>query len=360
MFDLWITGGRIIDGTGQDAFLGDIGIQNGKLTVFPGGATPNAKEIIDATGKYICPGFIDAHSHADMFYGQEAHSLAKSGQGITTEITGHCGSAFFPTAKDPERYRRQAENSAAIRALGQEITGSYKNFRDYIIRTPKTTHIKQLAAHGPIREAVMGLSNRSATAEELEEMKLLLRECMENGTAGMTSGLIYPPGSFTPKEELVALCKVVAEYGGIYTTHIRDEGDSVIESVQEALDTAQQAGCRLTLSHHKAAGHKNWGKTETPLRMIDDANARGMEVALDVYPFTASMTRLYVLLPKEELSYILPDRLTRLQDPDISRQIKEKMLSGQVPRFEQLKTMEDVLLISCPKTPELAGKTVML
>lgn len=359
MFDLWIKGGRIIDGTGADAFVGDIGVRDGKLKLFPGGAKDlAAAKVIDATGKYICPGFIDVHSHADLFYGQMPHSLGKSGQGITTEVAGQCGTSKFPTATDPERYQRQVEHNYGLKSLGPEVTSSYKGFREYIINTPKTTHIKQLAPHGMIRDAVIGTENRPATPEELEQMKQILREALENGAAGMSTGLIYLPGVYAPKEEVVELCKVVAEYDGIYTTHLRDEGDGVIEAVREALDTAREAGCRLAISHHKAAGYKNWGKIETTLAMIDEAIAAGQPVALDVYPFTASMTSLYIMLPKEEFSYPLEERVKRLQDPQIREALKETMKSGQVPRFEQLKSLEDVLLITCAKTPELCGKSI--
>jgi len=189
-------------------------------------------------------------------------------------------------------------------------------------------------------------------------MESLLQECMEHGTAGVTSGLIYPPGTFTPKEELVAMCKVAARYGGIYTSHIRDEGDGLIEAVTEALEIAKESGCRLTLSHHKAAGHRNWGKTKTTLEMIDKANSEGMDVALDVYPYTASMTSLYVLLPQEEFAYPFPQRVERLQQPQIRKALADAMRSGRVPRFNQLRSLEDVLLISCPGTPEMGGKTV--
>lgn len=359
MFDLWIKGGTIIDGTGADAYVGDVAVKDGKITVFPGGAKePDADKVMNAAGKYVCPGFIDAHSHADLFYGQMPHSLGKSGQGITTEVAGQCGTSKFPTAPDPERYQKQIEQNSGLKALGHDVTATYKGFRDFIIRTPKTTHIKQLAAHGMIRDAVMGSENRPATPDELEQMKQLLREAMENGAAGMSTGLIYLPGTFAPKEELVELCKVVAEYDGIYTTHLRDEGDGVIEAVREALDTAREAGCRLAISHHKAAGYKNWGKTETTLGMIDEAVAAGQRVALDVYPFTASMTSLYIMLPKEEFVYPVAERVKRLQDPEIREALKKTLKSGQVPRFENVKSLDDVLLITCAKTPELCGKTI--
>lgn len=172
MFDLWLTGGKLIDGTGADAYVGDVAVQNGKLKIFPGGAEGlSAAKVIDATGKYICPGFIDPHSHADLFYGQMPHSLGKSGQGITTEVAGQCGTSKFPTSADPELYRQQVERDGGMKRLGADVTGSYKTFREHIINTPKTTHIKQLektgGRYGSISSCCGGGQGSTAIIENL-------------------------------------------------------------------------------------------------------------------------------------------------------------------------------------------------
>lgn len=361
MFEVLIKNGTVVDGSGCPGYAADIGIRNGKITILRGGsAGVTAKKIIDAAGKVVCPGFIDAHSHADLFFGEMPHSLGKTNQGVTTEICGHCGTTDFPTAtNNPEFYKSHVEDIPRVGRLGHGITDSFKLYRQYIERVEKTTHIHQLAGHHAIRRSVMGTQNRAPTDRELGQMKDLLRECLDNGAAGLSSGLIYPPGAFAQKEELAELCKVVAEYGGVYTTHMRDEGRDVLHSVREALDTAGEANCKLTISHHKACGYKNWGQSTETLRMIDDAIAGGQKVALDVYPFMASMTSLYTCLPVEEFEFSLDQRVARLKNPVTREEIKRRLFAGGASsHFDELRSLDDALMITCRHTPEHAGKTV--
>lgn len=360
MFDILIRGGRIIDGTGAPAFAGDVAIKDGKLTVFPGGTDAQAKAVVDATGKCVCPGFIDAHSHADLFFVDPlVHNTAKASQGVTAEVAGQCGLSDFPTRScDAQLYARHKQEQSRLNVLKPEQTDTFAGYRKYIESVDKATHIKQLVGHGCIRRAVMGSENRAPTDAELEMMKDLLREAMENGAAGLSSGLTYPPGVFTPKAELVELCKVVAAYGGVYTTHMRDEGNGVLDSIRETLDTALEAGCRLNISHLKAAGVPNWGKSEKILAMIEEAAAKGLDVAYDVYPFTASMTSLQSSLPPHEHTFTREERTRRLKDPAIRTQIKQDLLAGKSVKYSALRSMDDVLLVDCPVTVQYRGMTV--
>ncbi|MBQ3077160.1 MAG: amidohydrolase family protein, partial [Clostridia bacterium] len=231
-------------------------------------------------------------------------------------------------------------------------------YRAYMERTPKTAHIKQYVGHGPLRRAVMGTENRAPTRAELDSMKAMLREAMENGAMGMTTGLIYPPGGFSKQDELTELCKVVAEYNGVYATHMREEGDLVVESVREAIETTRDAGCRLDISHHKVCGHKNWGKSKETLALIDEANAAGHQVAFDVYPYTASMTSLSACLPLTEFVYPKEERVARLRDGATRALIRGQMERGEVLKFSQLTGFDKILLIYCSKTPQHNGKTI--
>ena len=360
MFDTLIQGGQIIDGSGKPAFLGDVAILDGKLTVFPGGTGAQAKTVIDAVGKCVCPGFIDVHSHGDLFFHAPlVHNTANISQGITAEVAGQCGLSDFPTRScDPELYARHKQEQTRLNILDPEVTDSFAGYRKYIETVEKTSHIKQLVGHGCIRRAVMGSENREPTAAELEIMKDLLREAMENGAAGLSSGLVYPPGVFTKSAELTELCKVVAEYNGVYTSHMRDEGMGVLESVRETLDTAMAAGCRLNISHLKAMGTPAWGKSKKVLEMIEQAAAKGLDVVYDVYPFTASMTSLQACLPPKEHTFTREERTVRLKDPVIRQGIKQGLLAGESVKFSALRSLDDVLLIDCPVTTQYRGKTV--
>ena len=360
MFDTLIRGGRIIDGTGAPAFVGDVAILDGKLKLLPAGSDVSAKTVIDATGKCVCPGFIDVHSHADLyFHAPLVHNTAKISQGVTAEIAGQCGLSDFPSRScDEALYARHKQEQSRLNILPAEVTDTFAGYRKYIESVDKVTHIKQLVGHGCIRRAVMGSENRVPTDAELALMKDLLREAMENGAAGLSSGLVYPPGVFTKSPELTELCKVVAEYNGIYTTHMRDEGLGLLESIRETLDTAMEAGCRLNISHLKAMGAPVWGTSAEVLRMIEDAAAKGLDVVYDVYPFTASMTSFQACLPPKEHTFTREERTERLKDPAIRQQIKEALLAGESVKFSTLKSLDDVLLIDCPVTVQYRGKTV--
>ena len=360
MFDTLIRGGQIIDGTGAPAFDGDVAILDGKLTVFPGGSDVPAKTVIDATGKCVCPGFIDVHSHGDLFLASPlVHNTANSSQGITSEIAGQCGLSDFPSRScDEALYARHKQEQSRLNILPAETTDTFAGYRKYIESVQKTSHMKQLVGHGCIRRAVIGSENRDATPEELEMMKSLLREAMENGAAGLSSGLVYPPGIFTKAHELTELCKVVAEYNGVYTSHMRDEGQGLLESIRETLDTAMAAGCRLNISHLKAMGVPAWGLSEKALEMIEEAAAKGLDVVYDVYPFTASMTSFQACLPPKEHTFTREERTARLKDPAIREEIKRALQNGEGLKFSTLRSLDDVLLIDCPVTVQYRGKTV--
>jgi N-acyl-D-amino-acid deacylase len=360
MYDVLIRGGKIIDGTGEPGFLGDVAILDGKLKIFPGGSNVDAKEVVDAAGKCVCPGFIDVHSHADLFFlNPLVHNTAKASQGVTAEVAGQCGLSDFPTRScDEALYARHKQEQSRLNTLKPEQTDTFAGYRKYIESVDKATHIKQLVGHGCIRRAVMGSENREATPEELEMMKSLLREAMENGAAGLSSGLVYPPGIFTKAHELTELCKVVAEYDGVYTSHMRDEGQGLLESIRETLDTAMAAGCRLNISHLKAMGVPAWGLSEKALEMIEEAAAKGLDVVYDVYPFTASMTSFQACLPPKEHTFTREERTARLKDPVIREEIKKALRNGESLKFSTLRSLDDVLLIDCPVTVQYRGKTV--
>ncbi len=357
MFDLIIRGGRIIDGTGAPAFSADLGIRDGKITLLSGGGA-EAAESIDASGRYVCPGFIDAHSHGDLDVGRDYARLCKTCQGITTEVAGQCGTSLFPTASGGELYRRHADHLPAIGALGHEVTDSFSRYRAYLEAAPKSAHIKQFVGHGSLRRSVMPDEDRAPTRSEIDRMKGILRECMEDGAAGLTTGLNYAPGGFAGKEEITELCRVLAPFSGLYATHMRNAGDHVEDAVREAIETAGDAGVRLDISHLKTVGWRNRGKSEKILELIDRACASGQEVAFDVYPYDAAMTDLLACVPMEENRYPREERSARLRDPAIRASIREMLERGEVMFFSMVRDFSGFLAVSCARTAEYNGMTI--
>ena len=258
MLDLIIKNANILDGTGAEAFWGDVGIKDGKISAI-GKLCDDAKEEIDAKGLTLSPGFIDSHSHSDSTLISQPNQKEKLEQGITFSITGQCGSSAAP--------KLTADGLLTV-----------KNFFDSIGDNRIGSGAAMLVGHNALRKAVMGSENRAPTREEMEKMKSLLREGMAAGAIGLSFGLIYVPGAYATTEEVLELAEVAAECGGILASHIRGEGDLLLEAVDEFLGIIKHTGARAVFSHHKAAGKKNWGKVKTSLAMIDKANEEGCNI----------------------------------------------------------------------------------
>ena len=299
MFDLVIKNGMILDGTGKDGYVCDIGILDGKIAKID--RELSGREVIDAEGLVVTPGWIDSHSHSDSRILDCPDQKEKLEQGITMSIGGQCGGSIVPT---PEL--------------------SMKDLMEQVNASSVGSGLAMLIGHGRLRRYVMGAINADPTPEQLEQMKDLLRQCMEAGARGMSLGLYYVPGCYAKIPELVALAEVVAEYDGIVAAHLRNESDALVEAVEEFLTVLKTTGCRGVVSHHKAAMEENWGKINTTLAMIDEANAQGADVYMDVYPYCASRTGLTSrFIPR---SYH-PEGVTKvkllLDDPDIRSRLTD-------------------------------------
>lgn len=319
----------IVDGTGTSPYIGDVGISKGKIVLNP---KETAENTIDGTGLHLTPGFIDAHSHNDFILTKELGPYTKLSQGITTEIVAQCGVSLAPSS---EKYfplllgLLSTQNIPQIPEMQQWTT--IEKYLDFIDTLPLYTNMKTYVAQGILRLAVMGLENRPATEKELEEMKELLANAMEHGALGISSGLVYPPGSFTPKEELIELAKVIQPYGGIYATHMRDESNFVVEAVKEAIDIGRQSGVTVQISHHKVLGRQNWGKHKETLKLIDDANKEGIAVHFDQYPYTRNMTSLSVVIPPEYFDIGNEALAKKLNDKGFRAKLKAEMTDPDNP-----------------------------
>lgn len=363
MYDLLLKNGIIVDGTGKSKYKGDVAIKDGKIAYVGENKNIKAKEEIDCTGKYISPGFIDAHSHGDLVLGNYKDELSRISQGITTHIGGQCGASVVPIRME---YLDVYKNtfSDLVKGIDEDTVKSFEDTKNYIeyVENNRTINLncKLLVGHLTVRVAAMGVENRYATNDELEQMKNMVRNAMENGAIGLSTGLIYTPGVYSSTEEVVELCKVVKEYGGIYATHLRNESYDVLESVKEAIYIAKQADVPLLVSHHKIMGKDNWGLSKETLALIDDEISNGLDIILDQYPYEAAMTQLNICIPPQYLSEGNTGLVSKLKDKKLREEIKKEMINPTIPydNFYKNSGGFDGVLVSMSTVKEAVGKTI--
>jgi N-acyl-D-amino-acid deacylase len=297
--DILITNGKIIDGTGNNWYYSNIAIKDGKIFKIGRDINPSAKKIVDANGLIIAPGFIDVHTHLEGDEDKDPEAKSFIYDGVTTCITGNCGSSNVDV-------------------------GQYLRWVDSL---KLSINVATLIGHNDIRKAVMGRANRDATEEELKRMKMLTDKAMQDGAVGLSTGLIYIPGTYTKTPEIVSLAKIAAQYNGVYATHMRDEGDSVTQAIEEALTIGREAKIPVEISHFKLSGQHNWGRSKQTVPMIDAARKEGIEVTIDQYPYTASSTSISTLLPDDVLADGQDSIKARLQRPAIRKQITDHIIA---------------------------------
>ena len=302
MAKLAIKGGTVIDGSGKPGFEADVLVSGEKIEAVgrAGERDISGAETIDASGLVVAPGFIDIHAHADFALLQNGAASHKIMQGVTTEIIGNCGMGPAPANEEVKEY---FENFLRY-MFGPIQPGDWSTVGEYLDvleRQGIAINTAYYVPHGIIRMYAMGMESREPTDDELERMKNLVRRGMEEGAIGMSTGLIYPPGSFSKTDELVELAKVVAELGGIYATHIRDESDKLPEAIAEAIEIGERAGAAVQVAHHKASLRRNWGRVSESIELIEQARDRGLDITADQYPYTAVSTILAAILAEEGL-----------------------------------------------------------
>lgn len=341
MYDLIIKNGKVIDGTGSPSFFADVAIQDGKIARIAKNLS-GAKKEIDAKGLTVTPGFIDSHSHNDNAILEYPEMIEKIEQGITTAVAGQCGGSAAPKIIDEKKDKY-------IDGIGQlsDICKTFGSFAKTTRNIALGCNTLCLVGHGSIRKVVMGMSQQKPNQAQLQEMKALVREAMEHGATGISFGLIYPPGCYADTEELVEMAKVVKEYDGIVAAHIRNEGDAMITAVKEFIEVIRSAQVRGVVSHHKACGApENWGKVSHSLRLIDQANAEGVEIYLDVYPYIATHTTTSVTFVPDPGR----DLMARLADV----QEREKIKAQQSGKW-WFHDYSWVLVTKCDGYPEYEG-----
>ena len=327
-YDLIIKNARIIDGTNSPWFRGDVGIKDGKIVKTGVLEGDDSLEILDAEDQYLTPGFIDIHCHSDSTLPDYPLAESRIFQGITTEIGGNCGISSAPV--NPERVK-------LLRDYAGHLKYDWHRLSEYLERLENSgisTNFGTLTGHGTIRLAVMGFEDRKPDEKEMEEMIMLLRQCMDDGAYGMSSGLIYPPGCFSDVDEMSALVKELKSYGGFYATHMRDEATKTVEAVREALEVCRRSGVPLEISHHKVTRKSHWElDCRTTVAMIEKARREGLDVTADQYPYNASSTTMDSNVPLWGFEGGMEKMLQRLQTPEIREKLKAESNESHVGRW---------------------------
>jgi N-acyl-D-amino-acid deacylase len=320
MYDLLLRNARIVDGTGSPRFQGDVALEEGKITAV-GDLSTAAHRTIDVEGAVVAPGFIDLHSHSDIQLPDYPRGESMITQGITTQLVGNCGLSPFPVV--PEKLDLLSSYLFFGSPTRNFDWHDAATFMAYLDNLPLAGNVALQVGHGAVRIGAMGYDERAPTDAELETMKKLVAGSFEAGVFGFSTGLIYVPGSYSKTPELIELAAVGKKYGGFYSSHIRGEGQTLLDAVGEALAIGKEAGVGVQLSHHKAAGKNNWGKITTSLQMIDAARASGLDVQADQYPYTAGSTTLTALLPQWAMEGGVQAMKQRLRDPETYARIRQ-------------------------------------
>ena len=340
MYDLIIKNARIIDGSGSPWYRADLAVKDGKIATI-GKLNEQAGKIVDAEDKYLAPGFIDIHSHSDGSILNCPSNESRLLQGTTTELTGNCGDSMAPIGKAtvaPER--------------------GFATVADFLAKVEENgiaTNFAMLVGHGTVRDAVMGYSSEKASPQQIEEMKAITAKAMEDGAFGISSGLIYPPGCYADTDELSEVASAVAPFGGLYSTHMRNENVRVVESVKEAIEIAERSGARLQISHHKVTSKQNWEEScRTTSALIEKARKRGLDAACDQYPYSASATGLDSNIPRWAFEGGFDAMMKRLEDPETRAQLRDQSNKSHEGRWGDIY----VAYVQTEKNQWMVGKSI--
>ncbi|MFN0053109.1 MAG: N-acyl-D-amino-acid deacylase family protein [Planctomycetales bacterium] len=346
-WDLLLTGGTVIDGTGARRYPADVGILRGRIGKVGQLAGSPARRTLDATGRIVSPGFIDIHTHSDRMLLTDGLAQSAIRQGATTHVIGNCGSSPAPL------------NEPAT--AGGRMFHTYGEYLHALTDAGVSVNLGGLVGHNTIREAVMGMQKRPPTEVEMVKMRDWVEEAMRGGAVGLSTGLVSPPGAWSKTEELIELARVAGRHGGIYASHMRGEASTVVDSVRETLRIGREARLPAQISHHKAAGRENWGKTRQTLPLIEEAHRAGQSARMDVYPYRAGSAGLSQLVPPWAHEGGTGEMLGRLQNSETRQRIAREMAEGadDWPNFFQI-DWDDIQITtaSTPANRPFIGKKV--
>ena len=347
-------GATIVDGTGRDAYRGDLLVEGGTIQAIGCLEGVQGEHTYECRGLVLAPGFIDMHAHSEVFVLNDPPMGAKIGQGITTEFGGNCGIGAYPSI---------ADDPLATEVLGSSPRQYWPTFGAYTEawrRSGSGVNMGFFQAHGPLRNRALGEgASRMATADEVKRMEDLLEESLEGGVWGLSTGLYYEPCYSASTEELVALARLVARYDRLLAVHLRCEGNTVVESLEEMIHIARESGVRLEVSHLKAIGRENQHLAPQLLTLIDRANSEGLEVTFDQYPYLWGSTSLFSLLPPQFLAYERTELQRRLKDTAQRAAMRVLMEEGEGwDSIARLAGFDGITILSLPSHPHLEGRSI--
>src|SRR5262245_33991578 len=319
-YDLLFRNGKIVDGTGNPWYPGDVAVRGDKIVAVARILPGPAKRVIDAKGLIVAPGFIDMHSHSDYVLLEDGKAQSKIRQGVTTEVLGE------GTSPGPHRGKlTPPKYMAAGKAERWTTLGEYF---DLVERVKVSVNVASFVGLDMVWRAVMGNSHARPTPAQLEEMKALVEEAMKQGARGLSSMLAMPPGSLATTDDIVELCKVVAKYGGIYMTHIRNEGTGVFDAIREAIEIGRRSGVTVEILHIKIADQQYWGRMNEVIKLIDDARKQGVSVGANIYPYTRGNNNLSSIIPPWAHEGGAAKMLARLKDSAERAKMKRDIKDG--------------------------------
>jgi N-acyl-D-amino-acid deacylase len=365
MYDLLIKNGTIIDGSGSPAYLADIAVKDGKIDRISPALEVDCKKILDVSGKIVSPGFIDIHSHTDMTISINHKAESKIRQGITTEIVGNCGTSAAPLTTN---ITSTLINHLTVNSDygNPEDIGKYwitfDEYIQYLNALPLGINLMPLVGYGTLRTAIVGLKSGKLTDREMRAMEDLLEQSLEEGAAGMSTGLEYIPDSLSQTEELIRLCRVIERNNKIYTSHIRSESHYLFSAIKEAIRTAEESGCQIEISHLKLGGKFNWGKTDQLISLLENALSRGVRISWDQYPYIAWGTGLVDYVPRwvqqeghQKLIAYLSGKTTRKQ---IRQEIEATIKSGKHAYNTAPWENIQIAMVKSPNYKSIEGKRI--
>jgi N-acyl-D-amino-acid deacylase len=357
MYTFVIRGARVLDGAGGPEFPADVAVTGDRIAEVGTGLDTPAERTLDAGGLVLAPGFIDIHSHTDLSIFERPLAESKLLQGVTLEVTGNCGIGAFPV--EPRNRTLLADYLTMHEGRLPEDGLAWADFASYADRVERLglgLNVAPLVAHGALRISAMGADDRKPNTGELRHMEELLDGALRQGAWGMSTGLIYPPGSFAATDEVIALSRILARRGALYASHIRGEGDTVLESLDEAVRIGRESGARVQVSHLKALGRRNWGRGREALARLEAARRAGVDVGADQYPYTATSTSLSALVPAWAHAGGVAELLNRLADPALAERLRGEI--GQTLHARGGPARVTICRAGSARNAHLSGKTL--
>ena len=356
MLDILIKKAEIINGTGEASYMADVGISGGRIVRIAKDIESEAEKTIQGSGMCLAPGFIDPHMHSDLtlFGNQRAESSIR--QGVTTEINGNCGMSAAPLME-------QAVSEIEFLSGGLDIDIQWHSMGEYLERLERSgmaLNVVPLVGHNTLRGSVVGFEAVTPSPDQQTDMENLLAEALEQGGRGLSTGLFYPPGSNANTDEVVGLAKVAARFGGIYATHIRNESDEVLSAAEEAIEIGLRAGLPVQVSHVKISGHHNWEMIDELVDILESDKAKDVNLGCDQYPYHASSTTLFSILPYWAQSGGLEAISKRMKDKDTRVRLRKDWDENQIEWDNRsgVRDWNGIQISDCPSRPDVIGMTI--